>query len=204
MLENERAMHGAPRRFFSRLTRLAWLPFCLFLSACHIDMYDQPRYTANQPSAFFADGRSMRPPPANTVAMGSFDPDSALFTGRVNGELATELPVELTADLLAHGRTRYDAFCAPCHGIAGDGNGVIAYRGPMVVPTLHNDRLRTVAVGYYFDVITNGLNRMYSYAHRIPPEDRWAIVAYVRALQLSQNAAASDLTPEEQAQLGGR
>ncbi|MFV9506332.1 MAG: c-type cytochrome [Oscillochloridaceae bacterium umkhey_bin13] len=197
-------MNRAPRRTRTRLTWLAWMPFCLLLTACHIDMYDQPRYSANQPSAFFADGRSMRPAPADTVAMGSFDPNSAMFTGRLDGALATELPMELTAELLAHGRTRYDAFCAPCHGIAGDGNGVIAYRGPMQVPTLHSDRLRTVAVGYYFDVITNGVNRMYSYAHRIPPEDRWAIVAYVRALQLSQSAAASDLTPAEQAQLGGR
>ncbi|HMQ34197.1 MAG TPA: cytochrome c [Chloroflexaceae bacterium] len=188
----------------ARLARIAWLPLCLLLAACHVDMYDQPRYTANQPSEFFADGRSMRVAPENTVAMGSFDPDSAMFTGRVNGELATELPMELTADLLERGQTRYDAFCAPCHGLAGDGNGVIAYRGPIQVPTLHNDRLRTVAIGYYFDVITNGVNRMYSYANRIPPEDRWAVAAYVRALQLSQNANAADLSAEERAQLGGQ
>ncbi len=188
----------------ARLARIAWLPFCLLLAACHVDMYDQPRYTANQPSAFFADGRAMRAAPENTVAMGSFDPDSALFTGRVNGELATELPMELTAELLERGETRFNAYCAPCHGIAGDGNGVVAYRGAIQVPSLHNDRLRTVAIGYYFDVITNGVNRMYSYANRIPPEDRWAVAAYVRALQLSQNANAADLSAEERAQLGGQ
>lgn len=186
----------------SGLARFAWLPLCFVLVACHVDMYDQPRYTANQPSEFFADGRAMRPPRENTVAMGSFDPESALYTGRVNGELATELPVELTADLLERGQTRYDAYCAPCHGLAGDGNGVIAYRGGIQVPSLHNDRLRTVAIGYYFDVITNGVNRMYSYANRIPPEDRWAVAAYVRALQLSQNANADDLSADERAQLG--
>jgi len=134
--------------------------------------------------------------------MGSFDPESALYTGEVNGELATELPMELTAELLERGQTRYNAFCAPCHGIAGDGNGVVAYRGELEVPTLHNERLRTVAVGYYFDVITNGVNRMYSYANRIPPEDRWAVAAYVRALQLSQFADVENLTAEERQQLG--
>ncbi|NTU82893.1 MAG: cytochrome c [Chloroflexales bacterium] len=188
----------------SRLARLAWVPLCLALVACHIDMHDQPRYTANQPSDFFPDNRSMRPPREHTVAMGSFDPDSALYSGRVNGELASELPMELTAELLERGQTRFNAYCSPCHGLAGEGNGVIAYRGGIVVPGFHNDRLRTVAIGYFFDVMTNGVNRMYSYANRIPPEDRWAVAAYVRALQLSQSASAEDLTAEERAQLDGQ
>jgi mono/diheme cytochrome c family protein len=192
---------AAPKLKASRLARVAWVPLCLLLVACHVDMYDQPRYTANQPSEFFQDGRSMRPPPENTVPIDSFDPDSAMFTGRLNGELATELPMELTAELLERGETRYNAYCAPCHGMTGNGDGVIAYRGPLVVPSFHNDRLRTVAIGYYFDVITNGVNRMYSYAARVPPEDRWAVAAYVRALQLSQNASPDDLTAEERAQL---
>lgn len=187
----------------SRLSRIAWLPLVFVLSGCHIDMYDQAKYTPNQPSTFFEDGRAMRPPASNTVPMGSFDPNSALATGEVNGELATELPMELTAELLDRGQTRYNAFCAPCHGIAGDGNGVIAYRGGLQVPTLQNERLRTVAIGYYFDVITNGLNRMYSYANRIPAEDRWAVAAYVRALQLSQYTDVNDLSAEERQQLGG-
>ncbi len=190
-----------PRVPAFRLLRFAWLPLCLLLVACHVDMYDQPRYTANQPSDFFVDGRAMRPPREHTVAMGSFDAESALFSGRLNGELAAELPVELTAELLERGQSRFEIYCAPCHGLAGEGNGVIAYRGPLVVPSLHNDRLRTVAVGYFFDVMTNGLNRMYSYANRIPPEDRWAVAAYVRALQLSQYAPADALTAEERAEL---
>jgi mono/diheme cytochrome c family protein len=197
-------MTGTPKCNLSRLARIAWLPLCLLLAACHVDMYDQPKYQSNQPSSFFEDGRAMQPPPENTVAMGSFDPESAMFTGRVDGELATELPMELTAELLERGQTRYDAFCAPCHGLAGDGNGVIAYRGPLQVPSLHNERLRTAAIGYYFDVITNGINRMYSYANRIPPEDRWAVAAYVRALQLSQYADVNDLNEEERQQLGGQ
>lgn len=187
----------------SRLARFVWLPLCLVLVACHVDMYDQPRYEDNEPSSFFQDGRAMRPPVDNTVAMGTFDPDSALFTGRIDGELATELPMELTAELLERGQTRYNAYCMPCHGMAGDGNGVIAYRGGIQVPGFHNDRLRNVEIGYFFDVITNGVNRMYSYAARIPPEDRWAVAAYVRALQLSQNANVTDLNAEEQQQLEG-
>jgi mono/diheme cytochrome c family protein len=194
-------MNGTRTLNLSRLARFAWVPLCLLLVACHVDMYDQPRYESNEASTFFENGQAMRPPRANTVAMGTFDPESAMYTGRVNGELATELPMELTAELLERGQTRYNAYCSPCHGLAGDGNGIIAYRGGIAVPGFHNDRLRTVAIGYYFDVITNGVNRMYSYANRIPPEDRWAVAAYVRALQLSQSVPVDDLTAEERAQL---
>jgi mono/diheme cytochrome c family protein len=119
----------------------------------------------------------------------------------VNGELAVELPVELNADLLAKGEKLYSGYCQPCHGILGDGNGIIAQRGPITVPTLHSDRLRTVQVGYFFDVITNGIGRMYGYGARIPAEDRWAVIAYVRALQLSQNADVDTLTPEDVQQI---
>jgi mono/diheme cytochrome c family protein len=186
------------------LIRIAvFVPLCLFLAACHIDMYDQPRYTANQPSDFFADGRAMRPPVPNTVAMGRFDPDSALFTGRVNGELAAELPVELNANLLVKGEKLYNAYCQPCHGVLGDGNGIVAYRGDWAVPSLHSDRLRTVQVGYFFDVITNGVGTMYGYGARIPAEDRWAVIAYMRALQLSQNADVNLLTPADVQQVQG-
>jgi len=187
----------------ARLARLAWLPLCLLLAACHVDMYDQPRYDTNQPSSFFEDGRAVRPPVPNTVAMNSYNPESPLHTGEVNGELATELPpeLELNVELLTRGRTVYNAYCAPCHGLAGDGNGIIAYRGAFAVPSFHNDRLRTVPLGYFFDVITNGVGRMYNYGSRIPAEDRWAAAAYVRALQLSQNADVADLSDEDRAQL---
>lgn len=187
------------RSIFTRMARLAWLPLCLLLVACHVDMYDQPKYKPNDVSSFFPDGRAMQPPPANTVPLNSYNPDSPLMTGRIEGQLADQLPPEIKLDaaLLARGQSRYNAFCAPCHGLVGDGNGVIAYRGPMTVTSLHNDRLRTVQIGYFFDVITNGIGRMYSYASRIPPEDRWAIAAYVRALQLSQNADVALLTEAE-------
>jgi mono/diheme cytochrome c family protein len=183
----------------ARVVRLAWLPLCLVLVACHVDMYDQPKYKPNDVSNFFPDGRAMQPPPANTVPLNSYNPSSPLMTGRVEGQLAEQLPPEIRLDaaLLAHGQSRYNAFCAPCHGLVGDGQGVIAYRGPMTVPSLHQDRLRTVPIGYFFDVITNGIGRMYSYAARIPPEDRWAIAAYVRALQLSQNTDVALLSEAE-------
>lgn len=194
---------AAPHQTMARMARLAWLPLVLILSACHIDMYDQPRYTSNQPSSFFEDGRSMRPPVPNTVAIGAFDPDSALYSGKLNGELVTDLPPEISFDasLLARGRVVFEAYCAPCHGLLGDGQGVIAFRGPLVVPSYHNDRLRTVPIGYFFDVATNGINRMYGYGARTTPEDRWAVAAYIRALQLSQNADVTALSPEDQAQV---
>lgn len=201
MLEERDLMANASKPLLTRLARVAWLPLCLLLAACHVDMYDQPRHESNEPSAFFEDGRGMRPPAPNTVPMGSFDPESALYSGRVNGALASELPVELNAELLERGHVVYDAYCSPCHGLTGDGQGVIAYRGPIQVPSFHQDRLRTVEVGYFFDVITNGVGRMYSYGARVPPEDRWAVAAYIRALQLSQNAPATELTAEEQARL---
>lgn len=196
-------LRASRRLSVARLARFAWLPLCLFLAACHVDMYDQARYDTNQPSDFFEDGRAVRPPVPNTVPVGSFNPDSALHTGELNGELSPSLPAEiqLNAELLARGRTVYNTYCAPCHGIVGDGNGVIAHRGGIQVPAFHNDRLRGVPLGYFFDVITNGVGRMYSYGSRIPVEDRWAAAAYVRALQLSQNASVDDLTAEEQAQL---
>jgi mono/diheme cytochrome c family protein len=187
----------------ARLARFAWLPLCLFLAACHVDMYDQARYDTNQPSEFFEDGRAVRPPVPNTVSMGSYNPESPLTTGEVNGELAVELPpeLELNAELLTRGQTVFNTYCAPCHGLTGDGNGVIAYRGGFAVPSFHNARLREVPLGYFFDVITNGVGRMYNYGSRIPAEDRWAAAAYVRALQLSQNATAADLSDEDRAQL---
>lgn len=199
---NGKPMQHLPDSNLIRLFRRGWVVVCLLLTACHLDMYDQPKYEPNDPSSFFEDGRANRQPAPNTVAVGQFQTDPAFFTGKTSdGELITELPVELTMDLLETGQVRYNSFCMPCHGMSGDGQGMIARRGPLEVPSLHQDRLRTVALGYYFDVISNGVNRMYGYGARISPEDRWAIVAYVRALQLSQNATIDDVPPEELQQL---
>ncbi|MCU0492593.1 MAG: cytochrome c [Chloroflexaceae bacterium] len=196
------AQNTQPRRWnVARLTRLIWLPgLCLVLAACHLDMYQQPKGYPNDPSTFFPDGRLNRPPVPNTVAIGQFQSDPHFLQGTLaDGSPATELPpnVKLDDRLLAYGRTRYEAFCMPCHGLVGDGQGIIAQRGPLTVPSLHQERLRTAPVGYFYGVITNGVGRMYGLASRVPPEDRWAIVAYVRALQLSQNASIDDVPPDQ-------
>lgn len=162
---------------------------CLFLlGGCRQDMARQPKARPLSPNAFFADGRSERPPVENTVARGALALDeldaakeSAVF------------PLPATRELLEHGRERYKIFCTPCHGLQGDGNGMVALRGFKHPPTFHQDRLREAPVGYFYDVITNGFGAMYDYSAQIPPRDRWAIIAYVRALQLSRNASAAEL-----------
>lgn len=184
-----------------RLIRYSWVLLLLGLVACHQDMYNQPRYDTYEPSTFFADGRSARPPVAGTLAQDGFSTQPGFFDGTVGDAFVSEMPFPLTEEVLVFGQERYNAYCMPCHGLLGDGDGIIEQRGYPNVPTLHNQRLREVEIGYFVNVITNGFGRMYSYAARIPPEDRWAIAAYVRALQLSQNAPVTDVPPAEQQQL---
>lgn len=169
--------------------------FLLFTGGCQIrqDMADQPKNRPLSPSPFFDDGRSERPLLENTVARGSIAED-ALFVPKESNAF----PLPLTADLLERGRERYKIFCTPCHGIQGDGNGMVVMRGMKRPPSFYDPqdpRLRQVPNGYLYDVITNGFGGMLSYSQQIPPADRWAIVAYVRALQLSRNAPISDLPP---------
>jgi len=164
-------------------------------------MYDQPKYEAYEASDIFDDGLSVREPVEGTMARGQLRLDSHLYEGKVNGELATTLPVELTEDLLNRGKQRYDIFCSPCHDRTGTGNGMIVKRGLKQPPSYHVTRLREAPIGYFYDVITNGFGAMYSYSSRIPVADRWAIVAYVRALQFSQNAEFDNLPAQDQRQL---
>lgn len=165
----------------------------LLLAACGNNMADQPRVGALQGSAFFADGSGARPPVEGTVSreVGAIDP--AFFTGLQDGALATELPFELSVELLQRGRQRYDIYCAVCHGYTGAGDGMTVTRGFPAPASFHAERLLAQPVGYFFNAATNGFGRMYPYASRIPAEDRWAISAYVKALQLSQNATADDV-----------
>jgi mono/diheme cytochrome c family protein len=149
-------------------------------------MHDQPRFKPLQKSDFFADGRSARPLPPNTIARGHLADDQPRFTGVVNARFVDTLPVPLTRDLVARGRERFDIFCSPCHGRLGDGNGMVALRGFRAPPSLLTDRVRRLPVGYIFAVITNGFGGMPDYAEQIAADDRWAIVTYVRALQLSR------------------
>jgi len=165
----------------------------IFVVACRQDMHDQPRYEPLTASDFFSNGMSARPMIEGTVARGELRADEAFYTGRVESEPITELPITVDRATLERGRNRFDIFCSPCHGRLGDGDGMAVERGFRSPPSFHIDRLREAAVGHYYDVITNGFGAMASYASRIRPEDRWAIIAYVRALQFSQNATVDDV-----------
>jgi mono/diheme cytochrome c family protein len=154
------------------------------------DMANQPKNRPESPSDFFADGRSARPVLENTVARGAIDND----VYNVAKDFAGFPPaVKVNARLLERGQDRYKIFCTPCHGLQGNGEGMIAARGMKHPPSYHIDRLRQAPNGYFYDVMTNGFGAMYSYSERITPPDRWAIIAYIRALQLSRNARVADL-----------
>jgi mono/diheme cytochrome c family protein len=167
----------------------------LLASGCEIRkaMFDQPKYKALQASEFFGDGRSARPLVEGTVARGFLRADKHLYEGVVDGKPAEAFPFAVTAADLARGRERFNIYCSPCHDQAGTGNGMVVQRGFKVPPSYHIARLREAPPGYIYDVITRGFGQMSSYAAQVPPEDRWRIVAYVRALQLSQNAKLEDV-----------
>ena len=178
----------------SRVLAVLGTSVCLFLLAgCSLkqDMALQPKNRPLSPSDFFTDGRSERPLVENTVARGSFA-DEALVVAKDSNSF----PLPVTQELLERGEGRYKIFCTPCHGLQGDGNGMVSMRGMKHPPTYHQDRLRQLPNGYFYDVITNGFGAMYGYSAQIPPRDRWAIVAYVRALQLSRNAKLAELPPD--------
>jgi mono/diheme cytochrome c family protein len=163
---------------------------CAAAAGCSQNMTDQPKYQEYEPGPLFRDGRSLQPPVSGTVARGDLEREKAV----------AEKP-PLNAALLARGRQQFDIFCSPCHARTGDGNGMIVQRGMPHPPSLHIDRLRAVEDQHFFDVITNGYGVMYSYGSRVPPADRWAITAYIRALQLSQHATLDDLPTDERERL---
>ncbi len=166
----------------------------IFVSAgCRIDMHVQPYYRPLTKSDFFADGRSAREPVEGTVARGDLAEDSYLNTGKINGNPGEYMPFPVTDAVLARGRERFNIYCTPCHGRVGDGNGFIPSRGFRRPPSYHIDRLRKAPIGYFFDVMTHGFGVMPDYSAQVAPRDRWAIAAYIRALQLSQNATTADV-----------
>lgn len=169
---------------------------CENMNTLRQDMANQPRQNPLSPSPFFADGRSERPAIDNTVVHGSIQDDNLLVPKDSNA-----FPLPVTAELLERGQQRYNIFCTPCHGIQGDGMGMVAVRGMKHPPSYHQDRLRNEPAGYLYDVVTNGFGAMYGYSSQIPPRDRWAIIAYMRALQLSRNVPASELPAELQEKL---
>jgi hypothetical protein len=180
----------------------------LLTAGCRLDMHVQPRYNPYDASNFFSDGRSARQPVAGTVPrnaniMGLADPDDAKKAG-AGGPDATDtnaFPFVVTREVLNRGRERYDIFCAPCHGLAGDGDGVIVQRGFQAPPSYHLDGLRNAPASHFVDVITNGFGAMYPYGYRVPTPDRWAIVAYIRALQLSRQGTLDEVPPAERQKL---
>lgn len=168
----------------------------LFLGACRQDMHDQPRFEPLEATTLFEDGRASRPRVPGTVARGERTWDEHLMEGKVGGELATSFPMPITAEVLARGQQRFDIFCSACHDRAGTGNGLVVKRGLKQPPSFHIERLRSAPPGYFFDVITRGFGAMYDLSDKLTPADRWAVVAYVRALQRSRNATLADVAPQ--------
>lgn len=182
-----------------------WIAAGITLAGCHNDMWFQPKVKAESESDFYSDGRGSRDPVSGTVQFGQANLDEAFNTGYVNGRLVEEMPVPLTRDLILRGQERFNIFCRHCHGAVGDGQGMIAKRGLEVerpVATYHTDRLREMPIGHFFNVITNGYGVMLGFESRIPAEDRWAIAAYLRVLQLSQHASYDDVPEEKRGELG--
>lgn len=194
------------------------LALLVLLVACRQDMHDQPRLEPLEANPFFADGRSARPQVPGTIARGQLQTDKHFFAGRsqektpepvlfpvteaelertlarlAGGKLADTFPFPVPREMIDRGRTRFEVFCSPCHGRVGDGGGIVVARGFRRPPSYHIDRLRQAPVGHFFDVITRGLGAMSDFSDRVPPSDRWAIAAYIRALQLSQHARLPDL-----------
>lgn len=164
-------------------------------------MHDQPRFKPLSRNPFFADNRSARPPVPGTVARGQLREDTHLYTGKVEGGFAETFPFPVTDAVLARGRERYQIFCTPCHGQLGKGDGMIVQRGYRKPTSFHIERLRNERPGYFFDVMTSGFGAMPDYAAQVPVPDRWAIVAYLRVLQLSQNATLEDVPAEHRSEL---
>jgi mono/diheme cytochrome c family protein len=180
-----------------RLTRSARLVIGLcavvLLTACRQDMHDQPKYKPLRAATFFRDGSSARPLVEGTIARGTLQEDEAFFTGKVGAALVKELPFAIDQQVLDRGQERYGIYCTPCHDATGSGRGMVVQRGYRQPPSFHEERLRTADAGHFFDVMTSGFGAMPDYRTVISPRDRWTIVAYIRALQLSQRASPADV-----------
>ena len=173
----------------------------LAVSGCRQDMHNSPKSIPLRESVFFKNGSSARPLVEGTVARGTLQDDVTFFTAKDGAALVDALPFALTADVLDRGEQRFDIYCSPCHGVTGRADGMIVRRGYRTPPSFHIDRLRQAPLGHFYDVMTNGFGAMPDYRAQIAPRDRWAIAAYVRALQLSQHAVAAELSPEDRQKL---
>jgi mono/diheme cytochrome c family protein len=215
-VEREKAKWGAklsaltllfsPRRRRAQTFTFLLLPFAFLLSGCRQDMQDQPRYEAYERSEFFTDNRmASRPPVEGTVARGDLRENAALYTGKTGtgaqAQLVNAMPIEVNEQVLRRGQDRFNTYCAACHGMTGKGDGMVVRRGFRAPPPLTNDRLMEAPVGHFFDVMTNGFGAMPDYAAQVSTEDRWAIVAYIRALQLSQRTPLAEIPAGERQKL---
>lgn len=176
-----------------RVTAASALLSLAVLAGCRQDMHNQPKFYPQRSTTFFTDGRSVRPQVENTVARNQLYGNTYLYTGLVNGKEGDGMPLPVTMDLMERGQEKYNIYCTPCHSRVGNGAGMIVQRGYRPAGNFHTDRLRNAPLGHFYSVITNGYGAMPEYASQIAMEDRWAIVAYVRALQLSQNARPTDV-----------
>jgi mono/diheme cytochrome c family protein len=194
----------SPERLLSaRCAALVVACLLLPLAGCRNNMHNQNKVRPLRESTFYPDGASARPLPAHTVAYGDSAADETFESGMHDRQPVAAVPFPVTRDVLLRGEQRYNIFCSPCHGRLGDGHGMIVTRGYKVPTSFHDDRLRNAQVGYFFNVMTQGFGVMPSYASQIPAADRWAIAAYIRALQLSQNARLADLPPAAQQAIAG-
>jgi len=164
-------------------------------------MHDTPRYEPLEASTFFADGRASRTLVANTVPRGQLREDRHLYEGIVDGKPAETFPMPVTAEMMARGQERFNVFCSPCHGRTGEGDGMIVQRGFRRPPSYQEDRLRNAPVGYFFDVMTHGFGAMQDYSAQVPVADRWAITAYIRALQRARRGTIDDVPADRRAEL---
>ena len=181
----------------AKLRKFLGLGLLLVLAGCRQEMYDQSRVKPLAQSDFYSDLRSARPQVEGTVARGQLREDEYFYTGKIGGNPGDYMPFPVTEEVLARGHERFNIYCAPCHSRLGDGNGMVPQRGFKHPPTYHQERLRKAPLGYFFDVMTNGFGVMPDYTTQILPRDRWCIVAYIRALQLSQNATPADVAAGE-------
>ena len=163
------------------------------VAGCRQDMHNQPKYRPLRGTAFFADGSSSRPLVEGTVPRGTLQQNDAFFTGKSGNAPVRELPFKVDEAVLSRGQERFNIFCTPCHDGTGSGRGMVVQRGFKQPPSFHDERLRNAEAGYFFDVMTNGFGAMPDYRMQLSARDRWAVIAYIRALQLSQHAATTDI-----------
>jgi hypothetical protein len=191
---------GNGMKMLNKFAAFGAMAATLVLAGCRQDMQDQPKFFPQRGTDFYADGRSVRPQVENTVARGQLREDTYFSTGLVNGKEGDGLPFPATMAVLERGQERYNVYCTPCHSRVGNGIGMIVQRGYMKAGSFHSARLESAPLGHFFQVISNGYGAMPDYASQITPEDRWAIVAYIKALQLSQKATQADVPAGQEVQ----